>query len=87
MRCFGEFNDDRICDLCKISSEYCYNTCKDKFYSTIELENKLQEFKLKCPYKTICFDERSEFDGCNKNGDGYGKNADVCRVCIECLEE
>jgi len=86
MRCYGDFKDDRICDLCKGSDILRYNNCINKVKEVRELYNKLQDIKEKCKYKTNCWDEYTPFDGCNKDGKGYGRFADDCKPSLNCKQ-
>lgn len=84
MRCKNVFLDDRVCDMCKLVNNRYYLECVDVTNKKIELNNKLYEISNKCSYRMTAWDERNQFDACNKNGKGYGRFADECNVCLEC---
>lgn len=85
MRCLNNFKNDRICDICNLANYKEYSKCKKFYEEKIELDKSLIEIKNKCHYKTTCFDERTEFDGCSKNKNGHGRFADECNVSLKCL--
>lgn len=85
MRCKGKFINDRTCDLCKISCAQEYFDCTAEYQSKVDAERRLKDIAATCGYKTRCYDEYTPFDGCSKNGNGYGRNADECRPSEKCL--
>lgn len=86
MRCYGKFQNDRTCDMCSLLNEAEFLQCKQKHDEEIELKNKLENIKFKCPYRTTCYDEYDPFDACNINGDAYGRFAPDCKVTLECAK-
>lgn len=84
MRCKNKFENDRVCDMCKIVNNNEYIECLEATNKRVEMRSRLMEIRRKCSYKTVCWDEYIAFDGCNKNGKGYGRNAEECNVCLEC---
>jgi len=73
MKCFENFKNDRLCDLCKRLDENYYQSCVDKTkrrkeFETKELEkyNKLLNDTHNCPHKLQRFDyqDREEWVQC-----------------------
>lgn len=84
MKCFGEFKDDRICDLCHSVDAMTWAQCKNTKERTEEHTKVLLWIREHCPH---CRNELCEYDSfkaCNLNGRGHGRNADVCRPSLEC---
>lgn len=87
MRCFGKFEDDRMCDLCKIVNQYEYNKCKGNKKIELDLDKKLKEIEDNCPYRESCWDERDHFYGCTKKSPYCGRFTEECSVSLECEED
>lgn len=84
MRCFSNYKDDRICDLCDRTNHNCFVNCLNTYKNNVEHEEKLRKIKNSCQHKTLYYDEYTPFDGCNKKGNGHGRNADDCNPSLEC---
>lgn len=92
MRCLGNFDNERICDLCKQVNASKYNECKMLTQQKIDAAKRIQDkenrlnteyynFVKKCPYykEVEVWEERHhEFDymACYKFG--CGKTAPYC---------
>jgi hypothetical protein len=92
MKCFGNFDNERICDLCQQIDLNNYNNCKSITQQKIDAAKRKQieeeritteyfNFAKKCPYytKVEVWDEGyHEYDymACYKFG--YGEDAPYC---------
>jgi len=84
MRCFGKYQNDRTCDMCSLLNEPEYTQCKQKHDDETALRNRLENIRIRCPYRKTCYDEYDPFDACNKNGDAFGRFAPDCKATLEC---
>lgn len=88
MRCFENFKDDRICDMCSLTNHSIYNkcreTCANEAKKRRELCKELQAIESSCPYRMDAYDEYTHYYSCNKDGKGYGRFAEECHVTLEC---
>lgn len=53
-------------------------------YPDLLQENKLKSIKENCVHYKIDWDESWRHELCNKNGNGYGRFGEPCRVSLEC---
>ena len=66
IRCYGNFKDDRVCDLCKLSQDMeifpaiRYKMCKEETEKTETASRKLTELRIgikkNCPYYKETYD-------------------------------
>lgn len=84
MRCFGDFNDDRMCDLCKMVNKIYHDKCKEVCDEKFNLNERLREIKLNCRHREECWDEYDKFDGCTKDYNGIGRFTPECKPTLEC---
>jgi len=88
MECFGEFQNDRICEICSKVDLDCYNQCVeytlDEDRNRIEIEKQKQYIRSNCPYRRLDFDDYHPFYGCFKNG--VEKDQPDCIPKDECLK-
>lgn len=84
MRCFGWFNDNELCDMCREVLTRKYDKCKQTYKDKINKQKELDEIRDSCIYCIGEFDEYTPFYACNKRGMGYGSHADRCRPTLEC---
>lgn len=83
MKCFGDYKDDRTCELCNIINMKEHNECLQKYKEERELNQKLYDIKTNCPYRESCYDEYEEYDGCVKDG-YHGRSTKFCNPTLEC---
>lgn len=88
MKCFGSYQNDRICELCNLIKPDLVAKCSQKYNQEQkkykQLMKQLREIEMNCPYREISYDEYIPFNSCNKNGNGYGRHADECKPKLEC---
>jgi hypothetical protein len=84
MRCYGNYKNNEMCDLCKIVNYAQFNECKNTEDKKSKDRNLLNEIKENCPYLSQCWDEYDKFDGCTLNGHN-GRFTDVCEPKTSCL--
>ncbi|MCK9482351.1 MAG: hypothetical protein M0R38_11470 [Bacteroidia bacterium] len=84
MRCFKNYQDDRICDLCKISNFSMWEECKNDHKIRAEKFNRLMEIKEKCPYRKYIMIDYDDYYVCCPNGRKPSKSSKSCRVSFDC---
>lgn len=89
-RCYGNFEDDRSCDLCFLISPILYKTCREVsekiMLEKLEYDNKIKYILDNCPHRGTAWQARTEFDSCTLKGKGTGRSADSCYVSLDCMQ-
>lgn len=84
MKCFKNFNDSRICDMCSLVNSDVYNECKNIVEDKANKRKELARIESKCPYRMDAYDEYTHYYSCNKDGNGYGRFGEECHATLEC---
>lgn len=83
MSCYGNFKNDRTCELCYIVNSYEYRQCKSQFEDSVKMNKKLNEIEKNCSYRQEVYGDYEKYWGCYKNGESCS-NQKECKVCLEC---
>lgn len=86
MRCFGEFKNDRTCDLCGLANAEMKASCETKRNEAKNRFLKLQSIKNKCKFASCKWDGDQHFEACTKNGETNPRYMLCCNVTLECEE-
>lgn len=89
MKCLKDFQDDRLCDICKKIDYNCFLQCIGdynekailKIYKTNK-NNKLEYIAKYCPNKQNAYDEYQQYYRCSKKNNNHIN--DECIPCKEC---
>jgi hypothetical protein len=80
MRCFGEFKNDRTCDLCMLADNKSYIPCKEKYDKEKKLCEKLWNIKINCPNRVSGYDDYEKYYRCTLK---LGRH-DECDCTLDC---
>lgn len=85
MRCFGQYDNSRYCDLCGMSSPKTRSDCVAETSRAAEERQMLFTIARKCPYRCQSYADHSVYEGCTrKPKDGWGDDAH-CTPAETCL--
>jgi hypothetical protein len=81
MRCFGQAENDRICDLCtQLQPDYA-EKCRQLIADRLATFEKLDQISKKCCHRYEQFQDREVYSMCRKKPYPYNQ----CNPCEECL--
>lgn len=60
------------------------NLSDDNRETVADRRRELAKIASRCVYRLESYDECAHFYACNKNGNGYGRFADECKVTMDC---
>ena len=69
MRCLNNYKDDRICDMCKLSTQCKRETAIQTLNSRIKYST-VQQIKNNCQYRKRTYSDFEQYFGCTLNWEG-----------------
>lgn len=93
MRCFIDYRNDRVCDLCSLYQPITHDRCKELHKVKKNCEDFLLAVERSCPYRIVNTQSKASatvpqapITTCNRNGRGYGVYADPCNCGLQCYK-
>ena len=86
MRCFNDFKNDRICDLCKINNSKQYYQCKINHKYKLRLKTALNYIENHCPHSCEHWDLYVDCKGCSLNNKTKDVSIKDCVPTLKCKQ-
>jgi hypothetical protein len=91
MRCFGEFKDDRTCDMCSQLDKGTYRDCISTKKSKDAIKKKKEWLREHCPNVEKKYTRADEgygtYQGCNLKERSRRSYDDNCEPTEECIKK
>ena len=85
-KCYGEFKDDRGCEMCELVRPEAYEGCKELAEVAKKQEEFLKSCERSCPHRVIGTIQKEPFCNCTLTNKNQGRLGTTCNVALKCYK-
>jgi rubredoxin len=85
-RCFGDFKDDRVCDMCELVRPEAYVGCKELHEVAKKMDTFLASVESQCPHRVLGKIGNESYCNCTLNNKNTGKLGVTCDSALKCYK-
>lgn len=85
-KCFGEYKDDRLCEMCELVRPEAFEGCRELFEVKKKQVEFLKDIERLCPYRVLGTVGKEPYCNCTLNNKNTGKLGVTCDAALKCYK-